>query len=210
MGWWWWRRPTLSLAQLVSDGFVALDLETTGLDPRRDAIVSLAAIPFVQRLPQPGLRTLVNPERPIPPAATEIHGLDNATVAGGPTIAEVLPRLAAACDGRVLVGYAIDFDLAVLKRDARAASLRPLRNQALDTRALALGLDLRRRPDTLEGLAERLGVPVVGRHTAPGDAIIAGLILLELLPEYEARGVQTVTELLELQRSTRSTRYRPP
>ena len=210
MAWWWRRRPSLSVAQLVSDGFVALDLETTGLDPRRDAVVSLAAIPFIQGQPQPGLRTLVNPGRPIPPAATQIHGLDDAAVASGPPIAAVLPRLAAECDGRVLVGYAIDFDLAVLKRDARACALRPLRNHALDARDLALGLDVRRRPDTLEGLAERLGVPVIGRHTAPGDAIIAGLILLELLREYETRGVRTVTELLRLQASTRSSRYRPP
>ena len=202
----WWRRSSLSLAQLVADGFVALDLETTGLDTRRDAIVSLAAIPFVQGQPQPGLRTLVNPGRPIPPAATDIHGLDDAAVASGPAIAEVLPRLATECDGRVLVGYAIDFDLAVLKRDARAYARRPLRNRALDARDLALGLDLRRQPGTLEGLAERLGVPVVGRHTAPGDAVMAGLIFLELLREYEARGVRTVTELLRLQRAARERR----
>ena len=207
----WWRRwPSLSLAQLVADGFVALDLETTGLNPRRDAIVSLAAIPFVQGQPQPGFRTLVNPGRPIPPAATHIHGLDDAAVASGPPIAEVLPRLAAECDGRVLVGYAIDFDLAVLKRDARACTLRPLRNHALDARDLALGLGVRGQLGTLESLAERLGVPVIGRHTASGDAIIAGLIVLELLRAYEARGVQTVAELLQLQRSTRSPRYRPP
>jgi hypothetical protein len=55
-----------------------------------------------------------------------------------------------------------------------------------------------------------LDVPVIGRHTAPGDAIIAGLIFLELLRAYEARGVRTVAELLQLQRSTRSPRYRPP
>jgi DNA polymerase III epsilon subunit-like protein len=201
----WWRRPSIPLAQLA-DGFVTLDLETTGLDTRRDAVVSLAAIPFVQGQPQPGLRTLVNPRRPIPSAATAIHGLDDAAVASAPAIAEVLPRLAAACDGAILVGYAIDFDLAILRRDARATRLRPLGNQALDTRDLALVLDSSRRATTLEGLAERLGVPVAGRHTAPGDATIAGLILLALLPEMEARGVRTVSELLRLQRAARGGR----
>jgi DNA polymerase III epsilon subunit-like protein len=206
MAWWPWHRSSTSLAQLVTDGFVALDLETTGLDTRRDAVVSLAAIPFVDRQPQPGLRTLVNPGRPIPPASTRIHGLDDAAVATGPPIARVLPELAAACDGRVLVGHAIDFDLAVLTRDARAAALPPLRNPALDTRHLALALDRHLREITLEGLAERLGVPVIDRHTAAGDALTAGLILLRLLREFEAKGVRTLADLLRLQREARRRR----
>jgi DNA polymerase-3 subunit epsilon/CBS domain-containing protein len=207
MAWWSWRRPSTSLARLLTEGFVALDLETTGLDSRRDAVVSVAAIPFVDRQPRPGLRTLVNPGRLIPAAATRIHGLDDAAVAGSPAIADVLPRLAATCEHRVLVGHAIDFDLAVLARDAKAAAAPPLRNLALDTRDLALALDPRQREVTLEGLAERWGVPLIGRHTAAGDAITAGMILLELLREFEAQGVGTLRDLLRLQRSGR--RQRP-
>jgi DNA polymerase III epsilon subunit-like protein len=199
------RRPAPALAQLVTDGFVALDLETTGLDSRRDAVVSLAAIPFVDRRPLPGLHALVNPGRPIPEAATRIHGLDDAAMAGAPRIADVLPRLAAACGRRVLVGDAIDFDLAVLTRDARVAALPPLSNPALDTRDLALVLEPRREA-TLEDLAERFGVPVAGRHTAAGDATAAGMILLGLLPEFEAQGVRTLHEPLKLQRAGRRRR----
>lgn len=206
MAWWPWRRPSIALAELVTDGFVALDLETTGLDTRYDAVVSLAAIPFVDRQPQPGLRTLVNPGRPIPATATRIHGLDDAAVASGPPIARVLPELAAACDGRVLVGHAIDFDLAVLTREARTAALPPLRNLTLDTRDLALALDRDQRDVTLESLAERLGVPVIDRHTAAGDALTAGIILLGLLSRFEAKGVRTLAELLRLQREARRRR----
>lgn len=193
----------ITLDHLASDGFVALDLETTGLDSRRDAVVSLAAIPFVDRMPQPGLRTFVNPGRPIPAVATRIHGLTDASVADGPTIAEVLPRLAAACAGRVVVGYAIDFDLAVLARAARAAALPPLRNPVLDTRELAAALYPSRPETTLEALADRLGVPVVGRHTAAGDAIVAGAILLRMLRDFDAEGIRTLADLLWLQRQAR-------
>ena len=202
----WWRRPSLSLGQLVSEGFVAIDLETTGLDTRRDAIVSLAAIPFVAGRPQPGLRTHVNPGRPIPAAATAIHGLDDAAVADAPTIAAVLPRLAAACENRILVGYAIDFDLAILTREARAHARPRLRNVALDARDLARALDRERPAASLEALAERLGVPAVGRHTAPGDAIIAAHIVLEQIRALEARGARTVAELVRLQRAARAGR----
>ncbi len=210
MAWWPWRRiparEVLTLERLATEGFVALDLETTGLDTRRDSAVSLAAIPFVAGAPQTGLRTLVNPGRPIPPASTRIHGITDAAVAGAPAIAEVLPKLAAACERRVLVGYAVDFDLAVLTRAARAASLPPLPNPALDTRDLAAVLFVHSPATTLESLADRLGVPVEGRHTAAGDAIIAGRILLRLLDELEARGVRTVPDLLLLQRQARRPR----
>jgi DNA polymerase-3 subunit epsilon/CBS domain-containing protein len=139
--------------------------------------------------------------------ATTIHGLDDAAVAGAPPIADVLPRLAATCEHQVLVGHAIDFDLAVLTRDARAAALPRLRNLALDTRDLATALDRRQRGATLEDLAERFGVPLRGRHTAAGDATVAGMVLLELLREFDLRGVRTLHDLLRLQRA--AWRYRP-
>ena len=206
MRWWWQRAPSRLLAELVAEGFVALDVETTGLDSRRDAVVALAAIPFVDRLAQDGLRTLVNPGRPIPAAATLVHGLDDAAVASSPTIGDVLPRLTMTCAGRVLVGHAIEFDLAVLRRDARAAGLPALDNVALDTRDLALALNPRRRAVTLDELAADLRVPLTGRHTAAGDALAAGMILFELLRAFEAQGVRTLAELLRQQRAGRIAR----
>ena len=54
---------------------------------------------------------------------------------------------------------------------------------------------------TLEALAARLGVPVVGRHTARGDALIAGAMMLGLLPELARRGHRTLADAVWLQRS---------
>jgi DNA polymerase III subunit epsilon len=180
--------------------FVALDLETTGLDPRRDTIVSLAAIPFVGGVAVQGYVTLVNPGRAIPPQSTAIHGLTDAMVRGAPPLDRVLREAEPVFADAVLVGHNVGFDIAVLTRGRRACRLPPLRNPALDTARLAAGLHPEWGDFSLERIAERLGVEVVARHTAVGDALTAGRIFVALLPELEARRLRTLSELRWLQR----------
>ena len=194
-----WRSTSgddVPIEALLDPGFVAIDLETTGLDPRRDDIVAVAAIPFVAGRPEPGYVTLVDPGRPIPAASTRIHGIDDARVAGAPPLDDVLPWLDAACAGRVLVGHDIAFDVSVLARARRLRGRPEPDLVALDTRRLAVALNPSWRQDAeLETIAARLGIRVVGRHTADGDARLAGAILVSLLPQFRQRGVGTVRGL---------------
>ena len=176
--------------------FVAIDLETTGLDPRRDAIVSLAAIPFLDGTPASGYVTLVDPGRAIPPESTAIHGLTDGMVRGAPPLERVLRGAEEVIDGAVLVGHNVGFDAAVLSRARRARGLPRLRNPIVDTCRLAASLHPQWRDFSLEHIAEQLDVEVVARHTAEGDALTAGRILVAFLPELEARRVRTVGELL--------------
>jgi DNA polymerase III epsilon subunit-like protein len=193
----WSARVDIPLDALVDPGFLAIDVETTGLDPRRDDIVSIAAIPFVHGRAEPGYVTLVDPGRPIPAASTAIHGIDDAQVAGAPSLAEVLPRVDAMCAGRVVVGHDIAFDLAMLSRARRRYGRERMTTVALDTHRLAVALHpaWRRRAE-LETVAAHLGIPVVGRHTADGDARLSGVILVTLLPQLRRRGVRTVADLV--------------
>jgi len=168
----------------------------TLLDPGRDDVVSIAAIPFVAGRPEPGYVTLVDPGRPIPPASTRIHGIDDARVAGAPLLDDVLPCFDAACAGRVLVGHDIAFDVSLLARARRLRGRPEPGLIALDTRRLAVALNPSwRRQAELETVAARLGILVVGRHTADGDARLAGEILVALLPEFRQRGVETLRAL---------------
>ena len=190
------RGPETPIEALVDPGFVAIDLETTGLDPRRDDVVALAAIPFSGGRPEPGYVTLVNPGRPIPPASTSIHGITDADVAGAPSLGDVLPRFDAACADRVLVGHDVAFDVAVLTRARRRHRLLVPGVVTLDTRRLAVALHPSwRRQAELEFVAAQLGIPVVGRHSADGDARMAGEILLALIPHFRHRGVATISAL---------------
>jgi DNA polymerase-3 subunit epsilon len=191
------RRP---LAGLL-DEFVAIDLETTGLDARQDAAVAVAVVPFRGGEPIGGYETLVNPGRTIPAASTRIHGITDEMVAAAPSLGEVLDEIEAACGQHVIVGHGVAFDLAILERARRTLRRPPLPNTALCTMRLAAALHPGWRDVTLEALAARLGVPVVGRHTARGDALLAGAIVLGLLPELARRGHRTLTDALWLQRS---------
>lgn len=191
------RRPLATLA----GEFVAIDLETTGLDVSRDAAVAVAIVPFRAGRPIGGYETLVNPGRPIPSASTRIHGITDEMVRAAPRLSEVLDEIDLLCGDHVVVGHGVAFDLAILERVRRAHHRAPLRNSALCTMRLAAALHPGWTDVTLEALAARLGVPVVGRHTARGDALVAGALMLGLLPELARRGHRTVADAVWLQRS---------
>lgn len=204
--WWLYRRwsPTTPRLDLAGLEFVAIDLETTGLDPRRDAIVALAAIPFAGGEPRPeaGYVSLVHPGRPIPPAAQAIHGLRDADVRDAPSAAEALPRFLEICQNRPIVAHTAAFDLAFINRFARLDGLPALRGVVLDVGALAHGLFPSWWDLSLEGLGRLLEVELVDRHTARGDALSAGLIFLRMVPLLERHGVSTLNGTLRLQRRT--------
>lgn len=198
-----WRRPRHRpdepLEVLRQRGFIAIDLETTGLDPRRDRIVSVAAVKFVGDDLVPALVTLVNPGQPIPASATTIHGIDDAMVADAPDEATVVQRLDEVCAGEVIVGHSVAFDVAVLARARRQSIVTPPPLATLCTQRLAASLHPTWTDLTLEAVSAFLGVPVDGRHTAEGDAVIAGRLLIALLPRLRARGIRTLADSLWLQ-----------
>jgi DNA polymerase III epsilon subunit-like protein len=190
------------LDALHRHGFIAIDLEATGLDPRRDRIVAVAALKFIEGKTVPELVTLVNPGRTIPASATSIHGIDDAMVTGAPDEVSAIERLDAITAEQVIVGHGVAFDIAVLAR-ARGAATAPRPPRAvLCTQRLAASLYPGWPDCSLEGLCERLGVRLERRHTADGDAETAGQLLLRLLPLLQQRGIRTLAEALWLQDAT--------
>ncbi|HEY6704674.1 MAG TPA: DUF294 nucleotidyltransferase-like domain-containing protein [Xanthobacteraceae bacterium] len=181
---------------LIAIDAVAIDVETTSLDPRRAWLVEIAAVRLVGgRLEAAAsLRRRVRPPVPIPAAATRIHGIDDAAVSGAPPFAEVWPEFSVFIDGSVVIGHALGFDLAVLERECERAGLVWKLPRSLDTRLLAelAAADL---PDySLDGVAAWLRIDVTDRHSALGDAIAAARIFIALLPKLRERGIRTLAE----------------
>lgn len=189
------RRGALTLDELLARGFVAIDLETTGLDSRTDVVVAAAAIPVIGGEPRLGFSTLVNPGRPIPASSIAIHGITDAMVQAAPTIGDALRYIARVTAGYPIVGHGVGFDMAVLAREQAALRQRPFGNPVLCTMRLASALYPGWTDVGLDAVAARLAIQIPRRHTAQGDAEAAAAILIALLPAAKERGARTVEDL---------------
>lgn len=95
-----------------------IDLETTGINVTTDRIVELSVLKISPNGKEEWMTTRVNPEIPIPPKTTAIHGITDADVANSPTFREVGKNLVAFLEGCDLAGYnAIKFDIPVLAEE---------------------------------------------------------------------------------------------
>jgi DNA polymerase-3 subunit epsilon len=181
--------------------FCVVDLETTGLDPATDEIISWAALQIAGgRLRVGDLRyQLVHPRR-MPDAETiVIHGLREIDLAGAPTLSETLDGLLEALAGKVLVAHVASVERGFLEAAFSDRGLE-LSNPIVDTDRLAAEL-LRKRgrrvPETigLEPLAGELGLPVHRPHSADGDALTTAQVFLALATHLDALRPQTVGSL---------------
>ena len=159
--------------------FVALDLETTGLDSSRDEILSIGLISL--KAGRIELATaehyLVTPMRSIPERSAIIHRITDDTAAGGNELAAVMPSVFSRLCGRVLLGHHVGIERAFLDGACRRlygsgfliplADTEFLTHRWLEQRGHTFaGSDLR-----LHALRERYGLPRYGAHNALTDAL---------------------------------------
>ena len=182
---------------------VVFDTETTGLSPERDEIVQIGAVRVLngRLIEGEAFDALVDPGRPIPPASTRVHGIDDAAVVGAPPIAEAGRAFHRFAAGSALVAHNAPFDLAFLRRHAGAMGCE-FDHPVLDTVLLSAAVFGEGVPHTLDAIAERLGVSLdpAARHTAMGDAVATAEVLLHLIPVLEAAGVRTLGEAIAAMR----------
>jgi DNA polymerase-3 subunit epsilon len=190
------QTPELDERRLVELAYTVFDTETTGLSPSEgDEIISIGAVRIVngRLLHQEAFEQFVDPRRPLSLASERITGIDPALLAGRPTIEQVLPQFHRYCEDTVLVAHNGAFDMRFLQLKEQVAGVR-FTHPVLDTLLLSAVL----QPDLpsvgLEGIAERFGVPVLGRHTALGDAIMTGEIFLRMVPLLAERGLVTLRD----------------
>ena len=157
--------------------YVALDLETTGLNSEKDTIIEVGAVKYRDGQPVEEFDTLVNPGRPIPYEITLITGIRNEDVLGKPSFERIAVALERFVGSAAVVGHNIDFDLGFL----RAKGLF-IENQGLDTWELASVLVPARPSYSLGSLAVHFGIPSPAQHRALNDAVVTGQ-LFEILCE---------------------------
>ncbi|MFA6313742.1 MAG: exonuclease domain-containing protein [Sterolibacterium sp.] len=191
--------------RLLTDlAYTAFDTETTGLLPLEgDEIIQFGAVRIVngRMLRGESFEQLVDPLRRLSAESIAIHGLSQEMVNGQPTIDRVLPDFQRFCEDTVLVAHNAAFDMRFLQLKEAATGIR-FTQPVLDTLLLSAVIHPNQESHKLELIAERLGIPIIGRHTALGDAIVTGEVFLRMIPLLNDMGIHTLGEALAAAQKT--------
>lgn len=175
--------------------FVAVDIETTGLDPDRDAIIEVGAVKFSGNRVEAEWSSLVNPNRHVPEFITGLTGIDDAMLRGAPRIREVAAGLESFLGDAAIVGHNIRFDLGFLQRHIRFSL-----NEVIDTYELAAVLLPSAARYNLGALGKELGVLLPATHRALDDARVtqaAFVRLFEMARDLPAEILREIERLSE-------------
>ena len=180
------------------DEAVSLDCETTGLDPRVDDILTVAAVRIRGNriLVSERFEATVRPEDARSSSdAIKVHRLRERDVAEANPMRRILPELLRFIGGRPLVGYYIDFDVRMLDKYALWLIQTKLPNPQIEISSLyydrkygnappGTSFDLR-----FASILRDLGIPPLEQHDALNDAVMAAMAFLELR-DMKARGAR--------------------
>jgi DNA polymerase-3 subunit epsilon len=198
------QTPELDNRRLADLAYTIFDTETTGLEPSGgDEIISIGAVRMVNNrlLQHEVFDQMVDPRRGMSQESIRITGIDPSMLKGQPTIDKVLPSFHRFCEDTVLVAHNAAFDMRFLQLKEEATGVR-FTQPVLDTLLLSAVIHPNLNSHKLEAIAERLGVNVLGRHTALGDALVTGEVFLKMLPLLAERGVVTLKDAREAAQKT--------
>jgi len=162
--------------------YVALDLETTGLDPFRDRVIEVGAVAFTPEGVLANLDRLADPGRGVPEAVLRLTGISAAELVGAPAPEVALRQLAGFIKGRRPVGHGARLDIDFLG----AAGLWPEGEEILDTLEIARILLPNSPSHSLPLLAAELGLEQPRPHRALDDADATRQLFLRLREEAAA------------------------
>lgn len=169
----------------LRNGYIAIDFETTGLDPKADRIVEVGAVRFVNCEPAGRLSMLINPGRRMPPSATEVNHITDRMLLGKPkereALGPIVEFLGDALAGETpLVAHNARFDMSflveALARNGISATIRSA-DTLMWSRTLVRGLSNYKQGT----VARRFRITNKNAHRAESDAEVCGLIMSKLV-----------------------------
>ncbi len=179
--------------------FIAFDLETTGIQPKTDAIIEIGAVRFTKGEPGEAFSTLINPGRSIPPGASTVNGITDDMVADSPDVQTVLGDLADFCGDLPLVAHNAPFDFKFLLRAIDEHRARAPQGVVLDSCALSRIVFPGMINYKLGTLVAHFGFPAGEFHRAEVDSVYCGRLFAKIVESLEKAGQPaTVPELLSL------------
>ena len=173
--------------------WVALDCETTGLNPRSDDIIAIGAVRIAGNriLTSQRLELLVRPSRTLPPESIRVHRLRQQDVAHGLEPVDAMHQLLHFIGPRPLVGYYLAFDVAMINRCLKATLGITLPQEKIEISALYYDWRFRQLPPYQQHdqadidlrfatIMKELNLPTREAHNALNDAVMAALAFIKL------------------------------
>ena len=173
--------------------WVALDCETTGLNPRSDEIIAIGAVRIVGNrvLTSERLDLLVRPEHGVSAESIRVHRLRAQDVQDGVPAEEAMRRLLHFIGARPLVGYYLEFDVAMINRTLKRTLGLTLPQEKIEVSRLYYDHVFQQLPPHKQQenteidlrfatIMDALGLPTREAHDALNDAVMAALAFIKL------------------------------
>jgi DNA polymerase III epsilon subunit-like protein len=167
---------------MVNDRYAVVDVETTGFSPAVDRIVEIACVLIDQDRVVGQWSTLVNPGIPIPPRATQVHGIGDGAVVSAPGIELAEASLRRQCRSRLPVAHNASFDMSFLRWPSEGAICTLKLARALVPEAPDYKNQTLRRVLKIDRVLADLGA-----HRALDDALVTAHVLLACRRRFDLR-----------------------
>ncbi len=177
----------------MTSTIVALDIETTGLNPDSDGITEIGAVRFKGDRIEDEFQTLINPGKRIPAHITRLTGITDSMVRNAPSIHEVLDELAYFVGDAPVLGHNVRFDLGFLRRYGILTE-----NEPLDTYEMAAVLMPNAGRYQLGALGQALGIPLPATHRALDDARVTHKVYTRLYDVALKMPIEVLAEIVRL------------
>lgn len=178
------------------NSYVALDLETTGLNPKKDRILEIGAVKIIDNKIADRYETLVNAEIVLTDRITEITGITNEMMREGMEVQKAVEQLLDFCEDYTLLGHNIQFDYSFVKKYAVNMG-RSFEKKGIDTLKISRKFLRNLEKRSLEYLCEYYGISHINAHRAYCDAL-ASKELYDILLRNFYETDQTAFEPFEL------------
>lgn len=167
---------------------VVLDCETTGLNPKIDEVIAIAALIIRGRriMTSEPFRAVIRPDKNPTSTSIKVHRLRARDVVEGRAMHEVLPEFLRFIGGRPIVGYYVDFDIRMLDKYVLRFIEAKLPNRRIEVSSMYYALKYGGAPPgTVHDLRfvsifSDLGIPSLEQHDAFNDAIMTAMMYIQL------------------------------
>ena len=179
---------------LLTEEFVAFDLETTGLNSREDKIIEIGAVVMKDGKEIDRFQTFVDPHQKLQSVTSELTGITDEMLRGAPSIEEILPKFLEFVGDRILVAHNADFDTGFIQTACKNQNL-PYTFTSIDTLALSMVLMTQLKRYKLNLVADALNLPEFNHHRAADDAVTCGLIMSRYMEMLQEKGVERISQI---------------